>query len=396
LPHLPEAPEITEQAIDLRFDLRNALWPLSEHERAFEHLCTAENLARALHDQRRLGRAFAYMTEYFRMTGKLDRAVASGERALALALHFQDFTLQMMATFFVGSACAALGDYRRAVDYLSTIVAALQGERLYERCGMTGLPAVMSRTWLVTCLADLGEFDLGVLRGQEAIQIAEAAEQPFSLTQAYYALGTLLLHQGDLTRAIPILERGLSLCQTASILTWFPSVAAALGYALTLSGRMAEALPLLQQAVARDTSKGIGVGHARRLAYLSESYLLTDRRDEAAALATQALDLARALPARGHEAAALWLLGEIDAHREPLAGGASEAYYRQALELAQELGMRPLKARCHLALSRLLIKSGQIGQARVEVSTAIDLFQAMQMTYWLPQTEAVLMQARSG
>ena len=330
------------------------------------------------------------------MTGKLDCAVASGERALALALHFQDFALQMMATFFVGSACSALGDYRRAVDYFSTIVAALQGERLYERCGMTGLPAVMSRTWLVTCLTDLGEFDLGILRGQEAIQIAEAAEHPFSLTQAYYALGTLLLHQGDLTQAIPILERGLSLCQTASILTWFPSVAAALGYAFTLTGRMAEALPLLQQAVARDTSKGIGVGHARRLAYLSESYLLTDRRDEAADLATQALDLARALQARGHEAAALRLLGEIDTHREPLAGGTSETYYQQALALANELGMRPLKARCHLALGMLLIKSGQIGRARVELSTAIDLFQEMQMTFWLSQAEAALTQTVGG
>jgi tetratricopeptide (TPR) repeat protein len=251
---------------------------------------------------------------------------------------------------------------------------------------------VMSRTRLVTCLTDLGEFDLGILRGQEAIQIAEAAEHPFSLTQAYYALGTLLLHQGDLTQAIPILERGLSLCQTASILTWFPSVAAALGYAFTLTGRMAEALPLLQQAMARDTSKGIGVGHARRLAYLSESYLLTDRRDAAADLATQALDLARVLQARGHEAAALRLLGDIDTHREPLAGGTSETYYRQALALANELGMRPLKARCHLALGMLLIKSGQMAQARVELFTAIDLFQEMQMTFWLPQAEAALAQ----
>jgi hypothetical protein len=44
----------------------------------------------------------------------------------------------------------------------------------------------------------------------------------------------------------------------------------------------------------------------------------------------------------------------------------------------------------------ILIKSGQIERARVELFTAIDLFQAMQMTYWLPQTEAALMQARGG
>jgi tetratricopeptide (TPR) repeat protein len=336
---------------------------------------------------------FAYLTDYFRMTGQLERAVASGERALALALHFQDFALQMMASFFVGAACSALGDYRRAVDSFSTIVTALQGEHLYERCGMTGFPAVMSRTWLVACLTDLGDFDLGIVRGREAIRLAESAEHPFSLTQAYYTLGTLFLHRGDLTQAIPILERGLNLCQTASILTWFPSVAAALGYAFALSGRIAEALPLLQQAVAQDISKGIAVGHVRRLAYLSESYLLADQRDAAADLATQALALARELQARGHEAAVLWLLGAIGSHREPRAYEAPETYYQQALALANELGMRPLKARCHLAFGMRFIKRGEMAQARVELSTAINLFQEMRMSFWLPQARAALTQA---
>ena len=202
-------------------------------------------------------------------------------------------------------------------------VASLTGELLRERFGMTGLPAVMSRTWLVGCLADLGEFDEGIARGDEAIRLAEAAEHPFSLTQAYYALGTLFLRQGNLPKAIPVLERGLGLCQAAAILTWFPSVAAALGYAYTLSERVSEALPLLQQAVAQDTSRGIAAGHARRVANLSEAYLLAGRRDEAVDLATSALTFARTLKARGNEAYALWLHGEIHAQQEPLAGEAS-------------------------------------------------------------------------
>ena len=31
-------------------------------------------------------------------------------------------------------------------------------------------------------------------------------------------------------------------------------------------------------------------------------------------------------------------------------------------------------------------------QARAELSTAIEMYQAMTMTFWLPQTEAVLAQ----
>jgi class 3 adenylate cyclase/tetratricopeptide (TPR) repeat protein len=391
--HLPETPEMVEQAIDLHFSVRNALLPLGEHRQIFDHLRIAETLARNLNDQRRLAQAFAYLTEYFRMTGDSAHAVESGERALALATALGDFALQVMATLFLGTACCAVGEYRRAVDYFSRNVALLTGELRRERFGMTGLPAVISRTWFVSCLADLGEFDEGIARGDEAVQLAEEAEHPFSLTQAYFSLGELYLRKGDLHKAIPVLKRGLALCQGAGIVTWFSTVAAALGYAYTLSGRIPEALPLLQQAVAQDPSKGISAGHARRVAYLSEAYLLAGRRDEAADLATSALTFARTLQARGNEAYALWLHGEIHAQQEPLAGATADAYYQQALALAKELGMRPLQAHCHLALGTLSSKRDQLAQARVELSTAIELFHMMGMTFWLPRAQATLAQA---
>ena len=72
---------------------------------------------------------------------------------------------------------------------------------------------------------------------------------------------------------------------------------------------------------------------------------------------------------------------------EPAAG-----HYRQALVLAEELGMRPLQAHCHLGLGTLYAATGQREQARAELSTAIALYRAMEMTFWLPQAEAVLTQ----
>jgi hypothetical protein len=45
-------------------------------------------------------------------------------------------------------------------------VASLPGELIRERFGMTGLSSVMSRTMLVSCLADLGAFD-EELRGEQ-------------------------------------------------------------------------------------------------------------------------------------------------------------------------------------------------------------------------------------
>ena len=70
----------------------------------------------------------------------------------------------------------------------------------------------------------------------------------------------------------------------------------------------------------------------------------------------------------------------------------AEAHYQQALALAEALGMRPLVAHCHLGLGTLYAKTGQRDQARAALSTAIDLYRAMDMTFWLPQAEAALAQ----
>jgi hypothetical protein len=70
----------------------------------------------------------------------------------------------------------------------------------------------------------------------------------------------------------------------------------------------------------------------------------------------------------------------------------AEHHYRQALTLAEELGMRPLVAHCHLGLGTLYARIGQRQQARAELSTAIALYRAMDMTFWLPQAEVTLAQ----
>ena len=86
------------------------------------------------------------------------------------------------------------------------------------------------------------------------------------------------------------------------------------------------------------------------------------------------------------------LIGEIAVQRDTAERHQAEAHYRQALALADELSMRPLQAHCHLGLGTLYAKTGQRQQAHTELSAAIALYHAMDMTFWLPQAEAALAQ----
>ena len=77
-------------------------WRSENYERIFDHLREAETLAEALDDQRRLGQVSAYLADYFRVMGDYDRAIASGQRALAIAEALGDVVLQVMAHYIPG------------------------------------------------------------------------------------------------------------------------------------------------------------------------------------------------------------------------------------------------------------------------------------------------------
>jgi tetratricopeptide (TPR) repeat protein len=172
-----------------------------------------------------------------------------------------------------------------------------------------------------------------------------------------------------------------------------PAIAAGLGYAAALQGRLAEGGALLEEAISESVRTGGLTGQAYRVAWLSEVCRLAGRGDESWRHARQALDLARQQQARGDEALALHQLGVVHAHADPLDVAQTEAYYQQALALAEELGMRPLQAHCHLGLGMLYATMGRRAGARAELDAAITLYRAMEMTFWLPQAEAALARA---
>jgi tetratricopeptide (TPR) repeat protein len=174
------------------------------------------------------------------------------------------------------------------------------------------------------------------------------------------------------------------------------AIAAGLGYASALQGRLAEGHVLLEEAISEGIRTGGLYGHAYRVAWLSEVCRLAGRGEEAWQHAHQALDLARQQKERGNEALALHQLGVVHAHAAPPDVAQAEAHYQQALAFAEELGMRPLQAHCHRGLGTLYATTGQREQARTEISAAVDLYHAMEMTLWLPETEAVLAQVKEG
>jgi tetratricopeptide (TPR) repeat protein len=390
LAHLPERRDTREQAVDLRLALRLALRPFEDTGRMERYLREAEALVAALDDPGRLGRVLRSRASGAYFTGAYDQAIAASERVLALATAGGDVVQQALAHYSLGLAYHARGDYPRAMTLYGQTVAALEGKRRYERFGALFSPAVLARADLAAVHAEVGTFEEGRTVGDDGIRIAEAIDSPASLMQASWGRGVVSLAQGDLRGALLPLERAVRLCQEMDLPVYFAYFAEALGAAYTLAGRVAEAVPLLTRAVERTRVLDVRVQEARCHLALGEAQLRAGRPEEAHALAEQALALARARHEQGHQAYALRLLGEIADRREPPERDQAEQYYRQALALTHELGMRPLQAHGHLGLGTLCAKTDRAAQARVELSAAVALYRSMEMTFWLPRAEAAL------
>jgi class 3 adenylate cyclase/tetratricopeptide (TPR) repeat protein len=396
LAHLPDTRDTREQAVDLRLALRSALNQPRDWGRILSLLRETETLAAALDDPRRLAQVLLFLSTHFRLIGSYDQAITAAQRVLTLTTAGSEVALHALANQYLGFVYHAHGDYRRAIDLLRQTTTFLDRAQPRERFGRVSLPDILSRAHLAWCHAELGTFVEGHTHSEEGLRVAEVVKHPASTIIASWGAGLLSLHRGDLHRAFPLLEQAVGLCQEADLPFYVPRIAAALGAAYTLDGRAADAVPLLRQAMEQTMATGMVNFQAPCGLSLSEAYLWTGHLEEAQALAERALALAREHQERGNQAYALRLLGEIAAYHSLPNVDEAAAYYRQALTLTEELGMRPLQAHCHRGLGTLDARTGRQEQARAELYAAIKLYRAMDMTFWLPQAQAALAQVGGG
>jgi class 3 adenylate cyclase/tetratricopeptide (TPR) repeat protein len=389
LRHLPDGRTRTEQATDLHVDASVASAGMGQFPKGAEHAREAERLAETLGDERRLARVLVRRALVTWSAGEPDRALELAQRALALATAHDDAPLQALANQRIGVIWQTIGEYRRAAEHLRQTVETLQGDRRYERLEANVGTFVYTQDRLAWCLAELGNFAEAMTRAEEAGQVAREIDDPRQPVVATRSLGLVALRRGDIVHAIPPLERSVELCRVTPAPALLDVSAAWLGYVYALAGRLPEGVALLEEAVADPAATG-GANHPLFLAHLGEAHLLAGRPADALAVAQRALDLAYRQKERGNEAWVLRLLGEIAAQADPPDTKSAEAHYGEALARADELGMRPLVAHCHLGLGKLYRRTGDRRKAHEHLTTATNMYREMQMGFWLAQAEAAL------
>ena len=390
LGHLPETAQTRETAIDVRLDLRVALLPLGR-EAVVRYLREAEALATQLDDPRRLGWIWTYLCTDLLLTGDTLGALRVGERALELAERLDEFPLTIAASYYLAVVCLDAGSWRRAEGLFETIVRSLRDDPSRERFGLVGSPAIQSRAFLAWALAERGLFAEARGQAQEAVRLAERQNHAWNIVVAHgWGVGPVCALQGNLDDAVAHLESAATLADEQGIAFLRPPLRATLGALYARAGRPAEGLSLLEDVWTAYTSAGWGLFSSLAAVQLAEARLLGGQIDQARVAAEGAVERCRRSAQRGSEAYALHLLGEIAAHPTATKIEEADGHYRRALDLAIDLGMRPLVAHCHLGLGTLYRKTGKREEAREHLTTATAMYREMSMGFWLEKAEAEL------
>jgi len=295
----------------------------------------------------------------------------------------------VVANGYLGGVHLERGECREAVRHSEAALALIPEGLAQERFGQAAIVGSQVRSMLAVALGALGQFAEASGRLGEAMQITEEAGHVFSLLFPLFGLGTIKLDQGDFAGAVAPLERGLDLCRTRQVPFPGPDFAWALGAAYQWTGRRAEGIALMEAAARGIAERGVMWSWwAGRVGALGGAHLIDGRLADATRITQEGLAAARQKGERAAEGQLLRLLADIAAHPDRSEVDTAEAHYRRALAVAEELGLRPLVAHCHLGLGKLYRRTGDRSQAQEHLITATALYREMDMRFWLEQAEA--------
>jgi len=386
LDHLPDDEAHLIDKMDIRLEMRTALWPLGRHDELEKRVSEAGDLAERVGDIARLAWVHNYLTAHYWQAGEHARAIEHGEKAIALAERAGDFSVLVTSIEHLGLAFNAHGEFERQIEIHRRAVKELTGPPAYQLHGMAGYPAAITRGFLAWGLAELGEFDEALAWAREGVEIASEVNSAMSTVWVTDYLALTHVRRGEFEQAIALAEPNFELCERAEVLLLRTITSGILGLAFSAAGRHSDAIPLLELAVKPEILRHHPEGSGYPFVWLANAYLRATRLSEAREAAARAVDTARKQNERGHEAWARFTQAEIErANRSPIASVTSA--YEIARDLAERSAMRPLAALCRLGLASAGVEIEGTSEGNQSFNEARDAFRVMGMKYWSDQAD---------
>jgi len=382
LEQMPEARATLLAEVELRYGMRSAQLALGDLDSIPANMRRALALSDTLDNSLWRSRVTSALAHYHWLIRELPQAFHLAQRAIDFAERTGEALPVALARGILGRVHWARGEYDTAVALFRKNLEVEPSEVPRGTGVIPAIPSVVSQRWMAQSLAELGSFEAAIAAGREALHTAEVKNHPYSLANAYTGLGIVMLRWGRFVEAVNLLERATEVTRAFSFREFVGTGRALLATAYAYAGRQADTSVIVNAS--RETQGRSSFDNVR----MAEAALAARALPQAREHAEVALVLSREQMGGGDEAWSFHLLGAINASEESASVTVSEDHYRHGLARAEELGMRPLVAHCHLGLGRLYRRTAKREEAAEHLTTATAMYREMDMTYWLEQAEA--------
>ncbi|MGH7323180.1 MAG: ATP-binding protein [Candidatus Rokuibacteriota bacterium] len=351
----------------------------------------AEALARALGDGPRLAKVQVRQAQAMAVTGLIPGTFASAiekaREAFARAAS-TDLRTRSYAQFIAGLCCRDLGRFQEAIGEFGEGIALFgsPGDSA-EEPGLVFPIFVSLCCWRSEVQSAVGQLDAALASATEGLRMADEIRHASSMSIASAYLGYVHIGRGDLTAAVPMLERGLAIGHEHDLTQGIVANSLYLALAVALLGKADQGREHLQRALERRVGSFI-TQWTRYGTVTATAYLASGRPVEAREEIARGLALVAERDALGYEAPLRRLEAEVLLGAAPEGHPQAREQLEQALRLAQTLGTRPEAAHCHAALARAWAPDNR-HRAAEHLSAATSIYRALGMEFWAARAEAL-------
>jgi predicted ATPase/class 3 adenylate cyclase len=371
---LPAARERARLRLDLHLRLALSLAALGRYQETQHRLRQQQDRLEQLHDPWLSGRYALLQGQVASYLGDWDEAARQALSAVEAAAPEHDHLTLGQAYHVLAMQRYWTGHPAQGVEYCQHAIAALEHLGEDERLGMAyfvlGLNAL-----------SLGCFEQALKAAARVAAIGEATADRRLQTFAAWTTGWVQATRGDWEAGIAscqrALERSSDPLNTAFAMGW-------LGYAYLEQGDLARAMPLLEQAVQSMRQFGYRRLEGLYTTLAGELHLRRGDLDTARTLALQGLRLASETPYRTGTAWAQRTLGRI----AQAAGALEEAEgcLTEALTIFAAMQARFEVGRTHLSLAELAQRRGHRDAMILHLTAAYSLFTAWHVPVYAQHT----------
>lgn len=363
---LPETPQRSQQEVEILLALGIPLIAVEGYaaSQTREAFARARTLCLKLVNPPEYFQALFGLWGYAWMGGKNDEALVMANEFLMKSQASPNSIVLMMAHRIMGSTLLTVGEFQTARHHFEESIALskIEGTRPVHDLYVVE-PQVASLLLLAWDLWFLGHLDQSLARVSEALTIAQALAQPYSIAFAHYMTSVVHLLRDEPASALQNADKSLEISREQRFSLYVILSTISRGRALGELGRTREAMAEMTTGIAEARRTGLGMMHPMIQSWLADLHVQSGEREIALSIIEQVSREIGDVTGRSWEAELHRQRAHILLELNPSGTTEAESYLKRGLEIAERQSAKTLELRAATDLAKLLRQQGKTKEA---------------------------------